>query len=298
MTRHHTGFAALAVAAGLLLLLAGCAEAGQPTPAGAGPDGQIYQVRATVLQAPGTGPQLCNAVADSYPPQCGGPEVIGWDWDAVEAETASGTTWGSYLLTGSWDGERFTLTGPAEPDDGSLPRDAAEPDFTSLCPAPNGGGWAPLDPAITTQAGLEAAFALAAEDPGYAGGWIDQPGLRAQPDRGSDASALEEAANDPTRLVLNLRFTGNAGTREPAIRQVWGGALCLTGAARTETELLEIQQQLHQDLPDRVLSSGVDVRANAVTAQMFVADPALQRDLDERYGPGAVILDGWLRPVS
>jgi len=296
MTRRNPAFAVPAVAVGLLML-AGCAEHRQPSPSAAtAPDGQVYQVRATVLQAPGTGPQLCNAVADSYPPQCTGPELAGWDWDAVDPETASGTTWGSYLLTGTWDGHRFTLTEPAEPDDGSPGPDAAEPDFTSLCPAPD-GGWGLVDPATTTQAGLDAALTLAAQDPGYAGAWIDQPDQR-QRDQGRDATALERAANDPTRMVLNLRFTGNAGSRDQAIRQVWGGALCLTGAARTEAELLEIQQQLHRDLPERVLGSGIDVRTNAVTAQVFVADPALQRDLDQRYGEGAVILDGWLRPVS
>jgi hypothetical protein len=52
------------------------------------------------------------------------------------------------------------------------------------------------------------------------------------------------------------------------------------------------------ELPDLVLGSGVDPVANAVTAQVVVVDPDLQRELDQRYGAGAVILQGWLRPVS
>lgn len=65
----------------------------------------------TVLEKDGT-PELClGAIAESYPPQCGGPEVIGWDWDAVESEeTAAGVTWGAYAVWGDWDGETFTIT--------------------------------------------------------------------------------------------------------------------------------------------------------------------------------------------
>jgi hypothetical protein len=71
----------------------------------------------TVLQLDGQAPQLClGAVAESYPPQCGGPEVVGWDWDAVDLEeSASGVTWGAYAVTGTWDGARFTVTDPAIP---------------------------------------------------------------------------------------------------------------------------------------------------------------------------------------
>ena len=40
-----------------------------------------------------------------YPPQCGGPEIVGWDWDAVDLEeSASGVTWGTYAVVGTWDG--------------------------------------------------------------------------------------------------------------------------------------------------------------------------------------------------
>jgi hypothetical protein len=71
----------------------------------------------TVLQIEDQAPQLClGAVAESYPPQCGGPEVIGWDWDAVDLEeSASDVTWGTYAVVGTWDGTKFTLTQPAIP---------------------------------------------------------------------------------------------------------------------------------------------------------------------------------------
>ncbi|WP_405218163.1 hypothetical protein [Agrococcus sp. Ld7] len=38
-------------------------------------------------------PMLCYNVATSLPPQCGGPEVVGWDWSAVEYEEANGVRW-------------------------------------------------------------------------------------------------------------------------------------------------------------------------------------------------------------
>lgn len=62
-------------------------------------------------------PQLClGAVAESYPPQCSGPELLNWDWLAVEqSETAAGVTWGSYAVQGTWDGTTFTRTGEPIP---------------------------------------------------------------------------------------------------------------------------------------------------------------------------------------
>jgi hypothetical protein len=50
---------------------------------------------------------------ESYPPQCSGPDILGWDWAAVDGEeSASGVTWGAYAVQGTWDGERFTVTQP------------------------------------------------------------------------------------------------------------------------------------------------------------------------------------------
>ncbi|MGH2759488.1 MAG: hypothetical protein ACRDKJ_07970, partial [Actinomycetota bacterium] len=76
--------------------------------------GQRYGATGTILEAPGHGPELClGAVAESYPPQCGGPPIVGWDWNDVDGEeSAGGTTWTIAYVEGTYDGERFTLTGP------------------------------------------------------------------------------------------------------------------------------------------------------------------------------------------
>lgn len=108
----------------------GSTSTAPPAPASSGPVTAV----ATVLQE-GDGPSaLClGGVAESFPPQCDGPEVTGWDWDSVEAESAQDTTWGTYTVEGTWDGESFHLTEatvaptdpPAPPDDPRLDPDNA-----------------------------------------------------------------------------------------------------------------------------------------------------------------------------
>ena len=261
MTRSSVRIVAVGV-----LALAGCAES-DPEPGGdVIADDQLYRVTATVLESPEHGPQLCDAVAESYPPQCGGPDVVGWDWSAVEAESAAGTTWGYYTLVGTWDGQRFTPVEVREPD----PEEPVEqPDFTTPCREP--AGEVARDQ-TASQAALNEALARAATAEDYAGAWVD----------GS---------------VLNLRFTGNLEEREQWIREVWSGPLCVTEAEHTEAQLIEIQERLQQEVPG-ILGSSTDVVSNTVTARVFVATPELQADLDEQYGEGTVILEGWLQPVD
>ncbi|MEO5920151.1 MAG: hypothetical protein ABIQ01_03315 [Pseudolysinimonas sp.] len=113
-----------AAATASLILLAGCAvgPAGPATPSGSSggvavPDGLIAapgQVvgQGTVIQTGDTPPQLClGAVMESYPPQCSGSELVGWDWDAVEGEESSGAvTFGAFAVFGGWDGVALTVT--------------------------------------------------------------------------------------------------------------------------------------------------------------------------------------------
>src|SRR5690606_7731091 len=66
----------------------------------------------TVLQNGDSAPEFClGGVLESYPPQCSGVELIGWDWDSVDGEeTASDVTWGTYAIWGAFDGEALTVT--------------------------------------------------------------------------------------------------------------------------------------------------------------------------------------------
>lgn len=70
-----------------------------------------------VIQKPGSPPELClGPVAESWPPQCEGLPLSGWDWAQHEPEqqTDAGapvTRWGSYAVTGTFDGLTLTVTG-------------------------------------------------------------------------------------------------------------------------------------------------------------------------------------------
>jgi len=72
---------------------------------------------ATVLDD-GDGPVLClGPMTLAYPPtSCSGVPVAGWDWaDEGAGHQAEGDVrWGSYVVTGRWDGETFTVE-TAEP---------------------------------------------------------------------------------------------------------------------------------------------------------------------------------------
>jgi len=260
--------------------------ADRPTPSlvSDGYDGRFRTV-ATVLESPEHGPQLCHAVAESLPPQCGGPDIIGWDWSAVEHESVSGTTWGDYLVVGTFDGAAFRLTEPAVVDGGTAPAPQSEQDqFATPCPEPE-GGWAPVDPKLATEAALQQAIQVAQEAEGYGGLWVNQ--------RVSDT---EEATNDPRRLVLNVTTTGDAAALENTIRDVWGGSLCVSAAARDEATLLEIQSDITGE--DGVIGSGPDSVTGQLVVQVFVATAELQRTFDERYGAGTIRLDGVLIPID
>ncbi len=105
-----------------------------PMPTAAvGADGQVTTRYAATVMDTGR-PELClGPVAESYPPQCGGPALEGWDWAAYDGhyDQQGDIRWGVFYVTGTWDGSIFVV-GSAEPDDGStIPED---PD---LPPAPD-----------------------------------------------------------------------------------------------------------------------------------------------------------------
>lgn len=103
------------------LSLSGCATP-SAAPAGSAPGATLGEVppglpggdviaQGTVLDD-GDGAELClGAVAESAPPQCAGIPLVGWTWDGLDgAETMSGTTWGSYAVQGTYDGDSFSVT--------------------------------------------------------------------------------------------------------------------------------------------------------------------------------------------
>jgi len=284
-----------------LVLLAACGGGGEvvtsgdprPSQPAPSPGGQRYTVTTTVLESPEHGPQLCFGVEDSYPPQCSGPDVVGWDWDAAPSrESANGTTWGEYSLVGTWDGAAFTLTEP--PAAPTWPDEAPDDDgrFATPCPAPD-GGWAVVDPETATDAAMQAAIEYADAQPDVGAVWLDQstnPASRQEPPD-------EAAMNDPARLVLNITFTGDLERHAQAIRERWGGALCVSEATVARSELERIRTEVQDELADRFVASWTDDIRGQVHLSVVV-DDGMQQQVDERYGAGVVVIEAALRPVE
>ncbi|AUH43366.1 hypothetical protein [Streptomyces sp. CMB-StM0423] len=280
--------AATAAALATAVLAAGCGSEDASGSAGDGsrgdvdPNAGLYRVQATVLANGEHGPQLCRTLAESMPPQCGGPDIVGWEWDDVRAHRARDTTYTDPLdLVGTWDGERFTLAEKPRPAGAATEPGAPEAaaDFDTPCADlkdekdPKGG----KDTAGAGGADRQRVLDKAGKMPGYAGSWLDGG-------------------------IVNIRFagTGDGGGTEAAereLRGVWDGPLCVVGAEHSEAELTRVQRQLDEDV-EGMLSSAVDPVRNAVTLEVVAATPELRRELDRTYGENTVRLSGWLEPVA
>ena len=140
----------LTAAAAAVLLLSGCGSDEGAPPVATDPAGETPSTPTAVPAAPGTvhtaalatvmdtgSPELClGAVAESYPPQCSGPAIAGWDWadHGQMLERQGEATWGSFAVSGQWDGETFTygsavpaaLYDPMMPEPPTYPTPAVE----------------------------------------------------------------------------------------------------------------------------------------------------------------------------
>jgi hypothetical protein len=128
---------ALAVAV-VVLAVAGCSDgdgdwaedpAGVPGSHGEMPtapvaaDGEVTTRNPAIVMDTGS-PELClGPVAESYPPQCGGPPLEGWNWADHEGayDRVGEVRWGTFYVTGTWDGATFTVTSAETPPAGQLP---------------------------------------------------------------------------------------------------------------------------------------------------------------------------------
>lgn len=132
------GWAALGVGCAAGADAAGGDSAADPFAVPPAPPSGDVLGQGTVLDD-GDGAQLClGPVAESYPPQCGGIALTGWDWDAASGyEESSGVRWGTYAVQGGYDGESLevhappiplALYDPMRPEDptGGVPGEASE----------------------------------------------------------------------------------------------------------------------------------------------------------------------------
>lgn len=238
----------------------------------------------TVLESPDHGPQLCAYMNFSDPPQCSGPDVVGWDWKAVKHDAKGGVRWGDYRVVGTWDSERFHLTEPAHPAR-RIETPATKWDATTPCPEPP-GGWRLVDPDKVSSAAMEQAFSRARGAKGYAGSWV----------KGYDGSTQGKYVSNPKQVVLNFKFTGDLAAREAWIRKVWGGALCVSKADYSQSKLLTVQQRIHKEIKG-AHSSYPDTMDNRLHVGVWVLTDELRREVDEKYGKGVVVLWSLLTPL-
>ncbi|WP_109473012.1 hypothetical protein [Ornithinimicrobium cavernae] len=298
----------LVVVTTLTLVLAACGTESGPSSPGSPPDGSsgpggppqdtvgpptapqvIVDPEAEVvglgilMHAEESGPvELClGAVAESYPPQCGGPVLEGeFSWDEVEAETAGGVTWtnegyyvtGHYDPSGSPDGT-ITLTRPvrADPPEGYPQPEAVDDSFPQLCEDPT-ADVRDSDPVADTSGpdGVEQENALqqlAQGTDGYAALWGSGGG------------------------VMNVVVTTDAEEARRQFREVYSGPLCVVQRdVPTEADARAAQDAVSAEFQElRLLSAGYAAVSGVLDVQVLLADETTVDRIHELVAP-------WLSP--
>jgi hypothetical protein len=152
----------------------------------------------------------------------------------------------------------------------------------TACPEPE-GGWRPEDGSKTDSTSLDAALAAAEGLSGYAGAWTA--------DERNPALGEGEAARV---TVLTVRVAEDVDGAEAAIRETWGGALCVSSAPYSQVELEQIQRKV-AELPGMLTSS---INREVVEVGVVYDDGTLQDWADASYGPDVVQVTGALIPET
>ena len=289
--------------------LTGCGDASSITaapsapavsPTAALPAGGPVRTIATVLDE-GDGPVVClGDIAFTDPPQCDGPDLADWDWaEHPEHQSRGGVRHGLFELVGTWDGTELT---PTEVRAQTLEVSAGpigEYPFTTRCHEP-AGGWVVVDPATTTDAAKGEASRVAESLPDYGLVWGDQSinpfWDETQESGGRPSLEAQQAMNDPAYTILNVGVTDDLARAEAAVREVWGGPLCVYELANTFAELRRIAGEL-QDLPGN-LGAQFGTVSNRVELRMIHDDGSIQAWADEEYGEDVVEVTSALEPLS
>ncbi|WP_120006195.1 hypothetical protein [Nesterenkonia muleiensis] len=263
---------------------------------------------AMVMDDDGTAELCLGAVAESYPPQCGGPELIGWDWEEQDSgsyEEEQGTRWGEYAVVGDYDPQEGTFelesAVPAGEWDGEPPEQQMS--FSTPCEEPE-GGWEILDQELVSEQRMYDTFERAEELEGYAGSWVDQSLNPVQPEDLNDDEdmgdqehqELAASLNDPEYVIINVRVSADPETAYGTLREEWGGMLCVTEAQYQQAELEQIQQEIMEI--DGALSAGVEATTNQLTVEVTYDDGSLESQLHEIYGEGTLRLSSRLVPAE
>lgn len=224
---------------------------------------QRYRFRGPVLEGGGHGPQLCANILDSLPPQCSGPDIVGWSWESVEYDEAQGTRWGEYEVVGAWNDGTFTLTAPASTHDWAVDPRRPEP-LPMPCDEPSIGVREPSD-------AVDPDLDYFSSQPDWAGSWYVDG-------------------------VLVAAFTGELDRHRDELARRIDGEFCVTAGERTYAELDRLMTTIAREY--ETLSVGIAVERSGIDLTVWVDDGELQSELDERYGAGVIEVSGQLEPVD
>ena len=279
----------------LLAALAGCGESTPPSATDLGPierptevpgtDGLVTTARPVLVSDDGTGTRLCLSGDRSFGASttvgCSDADVSGWSWAEHEGdyEVTDGVRVGSFLLTGTYDGDVFTTTEV-------LPGAAFEPEglplFDIPCPEPE-GGWQAQDPSKVTTERYVDLQKTAERLPGFALTVVTHT------DGSLGAEILSEA-------VVTVQVAEDPSGAEALLRESWGGMLCVDEVAHSRSDLVRIQRQL-LGLPG-LIEVGVGTPGNKVNLTVFNDDGRYQRWVDREYGSDAVVVTSVLQPAE
>jgi len=212
---------------------------------------------------------------------------------------------GEIDVEGEWDGRTLVVTDAAlvprrdglQNTTGTDPGSDLKDPYRTPCSEP-ADGWVVVDPATTTNAARARAGRVAETLPDYGLLWVDQSiNPRWQDWEDGDWSLeVQQAINDPAFTVLNVGVTEDVAGAEAALREVWGGPLCVSRVANTFARLREVATEL-QDLPGG-LGPQFGSISNRVELPVVHDDGSIQAWADEEFGPGVVTVTSALRPVD
>lgn len=227
-----------------------------------------------VLERDGSTTLCLGAVLESFPPAgCAGPRLTSWSWEGLDSDEVDGVRWGTAWVEVTYDEAAQTVT-PVRSDP-TAPADAPSPtqepaDLTTPCPAPS-GGWFVDGPTDDT---AWQRLATAAEGrPDLGAFWVD---------------------GEPGASIVNISVTSDPAAAERDLREFYDGPMCVSRAERSRAELEQIHDEVRHEIPG-LQGSGQGVRS--VNLAVTADDGTLQREMDDRYGAGAVEVASLLAPA-
>ena len=232
------------------------------------PDGTVRTPGLVTVLDEGDGPVMClGPIAQSAPPQCGGPALEDFDFGQVGAQEAAGVTWGSDPLAATGDGTTITVSDAIPAALYDVGPEPAEEPLAAACGTPS-----TTDPARATPEDLDATLAAASALPGYATSWLSGD-------------------------TVNVAVTQDATGAEELLRGTWGGPLCVTTVEDTEVDLTKVDQELQAALGDQLLTSG-SYAPDSLDAEVVYDDGSIQDWADATWGEGLVRVSSALLPVE